>query len=997
MNSSILAINKINIIDKFLSNTENILDYKIVLQLAMRIEVILLITTPKGKNWYFLQEAFKGLEKNILIREIEFEDDEDSKKQYDLIFTTKIDLGLRRRLSNLIQPIQTTIKKPCPVITFYSHKGGVGRTTALTFFASWLAQHHGKNVVVLDCDFEAPGFSSGNYFNFEKPTSGVVEYLLNKEYALLANETLNIEKDYSYRAGNEFEGKGKIYAIPAGNLSIEVAYDENGNELLDENGKVITYNHRRDYLEGLARIDITGTHHIIRQFEEFFADLALQLELTYENSVILIDSRTGFNDTFSVLATLSDIVVGIFGDNEQNKVGLYEFIDMFGKVGSSKDILIANTFSSSRGQEVYNNFCDIVKEYINQNKDIFEDDEMGKKPFIDNICKLEFHQALADWGTNRQEKDRLIRMIANPSALFDTEKFITKLFELLDSRVGQHQDSQEEKKKSQLDELTLQLPIIDSENLEFFLENSKNKVNPITTRESLLKNLQANLPFNYALETPKLGDFFFRDCMKDLFKRDKFLIVGYKGTGKTLLYLAFQNLEITNKLCEYYQEKYDKYIFINVIPVYSQSERNQYFDVDANFTQEMVNKVGKEYFYKSFWLIYTWNAIFSNPQIKKMAITQPIEELFEVNIKNARKISDLVRNNDKIFSIQENLITLDEEISKKGKVILLSYDQLDFITAPHHWLDKVSPLINYWRINPFSAIYPKIFLRADIYENQGIGNITNIKELDNYAINLAWSREELFSYWFKFVFKTDKKKFLQLCYYHGQYLSRIGQQLLEIDKILEKDNQIPIDKEKEIKYLVDNFFGKYANRYNTGENFGTSYEWFYNNLADGKGMISIRPFRDLMLKSMEIALQEEYLKREARQDYNSKQVLSAFYYSNRDATKFYSEAYYNDLAGGDNKNSSLYVFYEYVTRVAKSYEKVYEFSDHNFHNLLSQLINKNKHDSRLTVKNVDEFRVLLVSNGIFKIEKRNGKQKFIMPFLYRNYFEVGSPMRNSKI
>lgn len=42
-------------------------------------------------------------------------------------------------------------------ITFYSYKGGVGRTLALANFARHLASHDNKKVFVLDLDLEAPG------------------------------------------------------------------------------------------------------------------------------------------------------------------------------------------------------------------------------------------------------------------------------------------------------------------------------------------------------------------------------------------------------------------------------------------------------------------------------------------------------------------------------------------------------------------------------------------------------------------------------------------------------------------------------------------------------------------------------------------------------------------------------------------------------------------------------------------------------------------------
>src|SRR5437773_2509985 len=52
------------------------------------------------------------------------------------------------------------------VITFYSFKGGVGRSMALANVATIYAQR-GKRVLALDCDFEAPGLH--RYFLTKEP------------------------------------------------------------------------------------------------------------------------------------------------------------------------------------------------------------------------------------------------------------------------------------------------------------------------------------------------------------------------------------------------------------------------------------------------------------------------------------------------------------------------------------------------------------------------------------------------------------------------------------------------------------------------------------------------------------------------------------------------------------------------------------------------------------------------------------------------------------
>ena len=47
--------------------------------------------------------------------------------------------------------------EPGRIITFYSYKGGTGRTMALANVACLLAETHGRPVLVVDWDLEAPG------------------------------------------------------------------------------------------------------------------------------------------------------------------------------------------------------------------------------------------------------------------------------------------------------------------------------------------------------------------------------------------------------------------------------------------------------------------------------------------------------------------------------------------------------------------------------------------------------------------------------------------------------------------------------------------------------------------------------------------------------------------------------------------------------------------------------------------------------------------------
>lgn len=231
---------------------------------------------------------------------------------YDFMFEdgNGVDIETSRiHLSNLLSEKGSKILKHTPVVTFYSYKGGVGRSTTLASYASHLAIKEKKKVVVFDCDFEAPGFT--NFF-LEDPENiyyknGLVEFFMDS--------TEGIEDDlsaYYWEASKKFSGQGSVYVFPSGNLSTEVV-DENTN---------IT--HLKHYLNGLSRLDVFNQDSLTERFRFLIS----KIESEINPDVILVDSRTGFNDVFGISAfRLSDIVVGFFGIDAQTKPGMTFFME----------------------------------------------------------------------------------------------------------------------------------------------------------------------------------------------------------------------------------------------------------------------------------------------------------------------------------------------------------------------------------------------------------------------------------------------------------------------------------------------------------------------------------------------------------------------------------------------------------------------------------------------------------------------------------------------
>ena len=114
-----------------------------------------------------------------------------------------------------IWPYEDTLEGTKPkVVTFYSFKGGMGRTTTLASVALQLARK-GKNVIMVDTDIEAPGLAT-LFLDEELIENGVLDYLL--EYTVdketdISNYVIDVAEPGLLR-----EEDGKIYVLPAGKV-----------------------------------------------------------------------------------------------------------------------------------------------------------------------------------------------------------------------------------------------------------------------------------------------------------------------------------------------------------------------------------------------------------------------------------------------------------------------------------------------------------------------------------------------------------------------------------------------------------------------------------------------------------------------------------------------------------------------------------------------------------------------------------------------------------
>src|SRR5262249_41021891 len=96
-------------------------------------------------------------------------------------------------------------------ITFYSFKGGVGRTLALVNVAAQLARR-GRKVLLVDFDLEAPGLETFERLRPPQPHPGLVEYVT--EY--MRSKRSPDVRDYIYAPPPDRKMIGQLWVMPAG-------------------------------------------------------------------------------------------------------------------------------------------------------------------------------------------------------------------------------------------------------------------------------------------------------------------------------------------------------------------------------------------------------------------------------------------------------------------------------------------------------------------------------------------------------------------------------------------------------------------------------------------------------------------------------------------------------------------------------------------------------------------------------------------------------------
>ena len=202
------------------------------------------------------------------------------------------------------------------ICTFYSYKGGVGRSMALANVADVLART-GLRVLMIDFDLEAPGLEQ--YFpgqDLIRSNKGLFDLIASYKTAM-STDTLGRVQEHGFRRLHENFITPIYLQLPSGGkLDLMTAGRRDSDEQLSEYALKLRQFDWQDFYFNFGG-------------EVFFEWLRRSVDRTHYD-VVLVDSRTGVTEMGGICAyQLADVIVVMCAANQQNLDGTHAVVRNF--------------------------------------------------------------------------------------------------------------------------------------------------------------------------------------------------------------------------------------------------------------------------------------------------------------------------------------------------------------------------------------------------------------------------------------------------------------------------------------------------------------------------------------------------------------------------------------------------------------------------------------------------------------------------------------------
>jgi cellulose biosynthesis protein BcsQ len=289
------------------------------------------------------------------------------------------------------------------IVSFFSFKGGVGRTTTLVATALTLARH-GHRVAVVDLDLESPGISTFFLPDTEESPPGMIDYLLEK----------NIQgKNWKLKDHLEVVKDPKLLGDTEKSLPILSA----GN--VDNN-----------YLEKLARLDCQNLLNVNNPLQKTWSDMFKELnEAAGKLDFILLDTRTGFHDLGGLaIAELSHAAV-IFGtQSRQSWAGLTHVIRRLAKPLAPEPLPLLLIHALAPGIGVPGREKEL-REFREQAYSVFQDHyyKSSEDPPNSNDQEASFDPIVIDWQSELRREINL----SERDSTFENDSSLSNIINIL--------------------------------------------------------------------------------------------------------------------------------------------------------------------------------------------------------------------------------------------------------------------------------------------------------------------------------------------------------------------------------------------------------------------------------------------------------------------------------------------------------------------------------------------------------------------------------------
>lgn len=681
-----------------------------------------------------------------------------------------------RHIENTNWFIKDTLKLKTPITSFYSFKGGVGRTTA-TILTALLLARQGKKVLLIDFDLEAPGLASvfaNQEDNAEKllRVKGFVDFLIDYEANKREITKLSIDDYYFVRNEQILVGSngGELIIVPA------IATDSNSAE---------------SYIDKLSKANIKYGFG-----KEYIPDLFIKtLETKINPDYILIDTRTGINDVGGlVFNRYAQNIFLIFFGNQQNMFGLESILPELKKL-NEKDVKFYLVNSP-----VPQNQTDAETEinyYVEKSYEIFS------KHFYTENLPSQFDDTADHYPIN---------IPFNPQAL------ILNNYKKLVNLIGSSKNSYQEIAN-----------IISSNKIDISDVNSDSKNIPNQLILDSIIKIDKGLgtsEVEFRSEKDLKSYFYPRKDYKYIFEKDKFLILGEKGVGKTALFSVLSHENYAKALAEFCGVKTEEienteWVIGLEKPV---SDNPNKFPYKANYEAIQHFELSQ---FRNYWIILLVRQL----DKKLIAESKLKNEIFDLPIKDIKDLAIRVNIGEDLYEI---LNEVNAKLKGQNKTLIIVYDHLDAeLPSENNIRGKlVSSLLTFFydNLNRLSNIKAKIFLRNDIFDRE-VNDITDKVKIQNYSVKIDWEYNQLLNVIWKRIYEQDNS----LSIFSGIEFTE--------KPIL---GSIPdFSTEKEHKQILDKIFGKNMG----GNNKAYSYNWVKSHIEDTNNQIHPRTLIKLFAES----------------------------------------------------------------------------------------------------------------------------------------------------